>query len=70
MTLPNNLHAYKGQLQNENRRFAIQRFVFNPEYFTFMEILLHKTKPTTQLLKITLTFLLNCAIRENSRQWV
>ena len=39
----NQLEDFKKLIIEENKRFEIQRFVFNTEYFTFMSNLLKKT---------------------------
>ena len=39
----NQLEDFKKLIIEENKRFAIQKFVFNTEYFTFMSNLLKKT---------------------------
>lgn len=70
--------SFLEEIKEENQIFAIQKFVFSAEYFNFMSQLVQMVKTeqgdekgkNAELVKVILTFALNCAIREQSKNWI
>ncbi|CAD8161247.1 unnamed protein product [Paramecium octaurelia] len=62
------------EIKDENRKFQIQRFIFSPEYFAFMQSLikfqLQQLQVQDQIVKTLVFFYLTCAVRENDKTFV
>ncbi|CAD8074991.1 unnamed protein product [Paramecium primaurelia] len=62
------------EIKDENRKFQIQRFIFSPEYFNFMQNLikfqLQQQQVQDQIIKTLVFFYLTCAVRENDKTFV
>ncbi|CAD8072236.1 unnamed protein product [Paramecium sonneborni] len=62
------------EIKDENRKFQIQRFIFSPEYFIFIQNLikfeLSQNQVTEQIVKTLVFFYLTCAVRENDKTFI
>ncbi|CAD8154340.1 unnamed protein product [Paramecium pentaurelia] len=62
------------EIKDENRKFQIQRFIFSPEYFIFIQNLikfeLQSNKVSEQIVKTLVFFYLTCAVRENDKTFI
>ncbi|CAD8065465.1 unnamed protein product [Paramecium primaurelia] len=62
------------EIKDENRKFQIQRFIFSPEYFNFMQNLiklqLQQQQVQDQIIQKLVFFYLTCAVRENDKTFV
>ncbi|CAD8075134.1 unnamed protein product [Paramecium sonneborni] len=62
------------EIKDENRKFQIQRFIFSPEYFNFIQNVikfqLQQQQVQDQIIKTLVFFYLTCAVRENDKTFV
>ncbi|CAK79859.1 unnamed protein product (macronuclear) [Paramecium tetraurelia] len=62
------------EIKVENRKFQIQRFIFSPEYFIFIQNLikfeLQSNEVSEQIVKTLVFFYLTCAVRENDKTFI
>ncbi|CAD8173749.1 unnamed protein product [Paramecium pentaurelia] len=62
------------EIKVENRKFQIQRFIFSPEYFIFIQNLikfeLQSNQVSEQIVQTLVFFYLTCAVRENDKTFI